>query len=162
MAHPPGPKDSDPAVGFSLGAGDVRCADEECSDSGTALGIEAHIGPKLRADLVLLGDVWYMGHASGNDVANQLLVTGNVQFWPVERFWLRAGAGFARAAVEHRGPVDVSKSAVVPALHAGLGVEVVSNPGFALDAQFLFGQGFHRDDELQQSNLQLGLGFNWY
>lgn len=160
-AHPPGPADSDPAVGVSFGGGTAGCgADSDCG--APALGLEGHLGPKLGASVALLGDVWFMGAMQGSTRANQVVIAGAIQAWPVERLWLRIGAGLGHATLERDALIPVEKSAAVPALLVGAGVEVYSDPGFALDLQLLYGQGFHRDEDLSLSTLQVGLGLNWY
>ncbi|MFO0749857.1 MAG: hypothetical protein U1F43_29930 [Myxococcota bacterium] len=164
LAHPPGPASESPAVGFSLGAGALDCDGSACVGGG-ALGGELHIGPKLRSDLILLGDGWLVSRDADRESLTQVFLTANIQWWPVERLWLRFGGGAAHADLERPAGVvggPDNKSTWEPALVAGLGVELVSDPEFALDLQLLYGRGFDDDPELRLQTITVALGFNWY
>lgn len=153
--------------GLDLGFGRLGCSDRYDNDCGGGGPIEAgglaiHGGAMLTPRLAVLGDLWAMAHTEDDWTVSQGILSADVRFWPVRRFWIEGGIGVARAAISYDGAVHVEgHSEIVPALVAALGVEVISTPGFGLDIQLRGGTGLY-DDDLRVYNLSLGVGASWY
>lgn len=149
--------------GGSLGAGHIECEGEGCDGVNGATGLELHVGTLLGPRLGVLADLWAMRHTEDRASFSQGMLTGALRFWPLQRLWIQGGVGLARASWEYDGDVvDLeSRTDTVPAVMAGVGVELVSMRDLAVDLSFRVGSGAY-DDDTKIRNASFALGVNWY
>jgi hypothetical protein len=153
--------------GVAIGAGHLGCSvdGDDCDGDGAseAAGISVHGGATVGPALAVIGELWLMGHTEDNVTTSQGILTADLRFWAAPGLWLQGGLGFARSAVRYDGDlVDTeSRSDTVPAVTAGLGLELISSATFGLDVQLKAGTGLYEDD-MRIYNLSLGVGANWY
>ena len=154
--------------GVGLGVGHIGCEDDEGNDCDggdiEAGGLSLRAGAMLGPGLALVGEAWAMRHDEDSAELTQAMLTAQVRGWLAPRLWLQGGLGVARTTVEYDygglGTI-VGESDVVPALAGSVGVEVLSDPGFALDLELKGGTGLYEDD-LRVYNASIGVGISFY
>jgi len=159
---PPPPARDGWNVGFGLGGGDLSCEGRGCDGVTEAGSFDVQVGSMLRPRLRVLGELWVMGHTEDNLTISQAILTGGLQYWIIERLWVRGGIGVASASARYDGAfVDLEdQTENVFAVAGGVGFEVVSRPTFAFDIQIRGGTGFY--DDVKARNAALVLGLTWY
>ncbi len=170
-AQPAGEADAPRAggtFGISLGAGHISCEDadgNDCSGSGDlpAGGVSLRGGVMLGARSSVSAELWAMRHSDDGGVITQGILAGVVRGWLVPRLWVQGGLGVARTSADFDLGLGTAhaETDVVPAAVVGVGVEVLSAPGFAIDIELKGGAGLYRDD-LRVFNASLGAGVSFY
>jgi hypothetical protein len=150
--------------GGGLGIGSISCEGADCGSVNSAGGLMLHLGAMVAPDVAILGDAWGMLRRDDSATFSQGMLMGAVRFWPVQRLWLGAGIGVARAEWKYDvGSVQFqSRTAWVPAGMLNLGVEVVSQRDFSLDVELRGGIGFYDQNDVQVRNVLLGVGINFF
>lgn len=155
--------------GIGVGVGHINCEDADGNDCdggdlSEAGGLSLRAGIMLAPGAALSAELWGLRHDEDHADVSQVMLTAQVRAWLVPRLWVQGGAGVARTTVEYDlgnfGTI-VEESDVVPALAAGVGLEVVSDRTFALDVELKGGTGLYEDD-LRVYNASLGLGVSFY
>ena len=149
--------------GGSLGLGHIECEGEGCDGVNGASGLELHVGTLLGPRLGVIADLWGMRHTEDNASFSQGMLTAAIRFWPVKRLWLQGGVGVARASWRYDSDVASfeTRTDTVPAVMAGVGVELVSTRDLAVDFSFRVGSGAY-DNDTKIRNASFALGVNWY
>lgn len=149
--------------GFGLGGGEISCGGPGCDGVTEAGSLDLQLGRMLRPRLRAVLDVWGMAHSEDDLKVNQTIVTAGIQYWIVNRLWVRGGLGTARAAFTYDGALGNTESddaQTVLGLAGGIGFEVMSRRSFALDVELRGGSGFYRD--IHAHNGAFTLGLTWY
>jgi len=162
--------------GVGLGGGAIEC--DACDTLGSVEG-GGHIGYMVGPRVAVLADSWLLSHEedygpdirlAGSDYSNQpsyggdqdsevlaYTLIGAAQVWPIERLWLRAGAGIGQTDVR-LGRVTTAGD-VHFAWGLGAGVELLHRTHFVLDLSGRFSSIDARGGE-QRWAIQVGA--NWY
>jgi hypothetical protein len=157
-------------VGFSLGFGSTFPCDV-CP----SLGGDIHIGAMAGRNVAVMADFNVVGGDEGplGEPGSLGVAAIAVQFWPVERFWLKGGVGVGNTFSfeedgdwgddwdddwnDEPGPDgDVTTGKRRWAAIAAAGFELVQKGPFAMDLQV---RGAFTDGN---QSVQVGIGFNWY
>jgi len=148
--------------GFGLGGGDISCEGETCDGVTEAGSLTIQGGMMLQPRLRVLGDIWVMGHKEDNFTLTHSIVTGGLQYWLLNRLWLRGGIGVASAKLKYDGIfVDVEdRTENVLGISGGIGFEAYSKKSFALDVELRGGTGFY--DDVKAHNAAFNVGVTWY
>ena len=145
-------------LGCTNGDGDP-CTNDGPSEAGTFF---AQAGGMLSPRMALVGHLAIAAHQDGDVTVSQTILAAAVRGWAMPRLWFEGGLGIAQARVDVDGEfVDLmSESDTVPAIIAGVGVELLSTETFALDVHLRAGTGLYRDDvSLYQASLGVGASF---
>ncbi|MEZ4365215.1 MAG: hypothetical protein R2939_02870 [Kofleriaceae bacterium] len=149
-----------------LGGGHLGCDNdgEDCSGDGPvqAGSFFGEVGAMVAPGLAVLGHLAVTAHRDDDVTVSQTMLAGALRAWLVPRLWVEGGLGVARAKVDVDGEVIdlMSESDTVPAVLAGVGVELISTDAFALDVNLRAGSGLYRDDvRLYQASLGVGASF---
>ncbi len=150
--------------GVDLNGGYLGCSTDDgddCDGDGAheAFGLDLRAGAMITPRLALMGELWGMAHKNDNVTVTQGIAAGVVRGWLFPRLWAEGGVGVARASAKLETGIGdfMTKTDYVPAAVAGVGVEVISTPGFALDVALKAGSGLYRDD-ISLYNVSLGVG----
>jgi hypothetical protein len=102
----------------------------------------------LTPSLAIIGQVSGVVHRDDDYELSQWVAAGGLRAWVAPRFWIEGGVGAARTKIDVMGDfLDISaESETVPAVAAGLGVEVLSSNKFALDVALRGANGFYEDE----------------
>jgi hypothetical protein len=124
--------------------------------------LSAQVGNMLRPRLRLVGDAWIMGHTEDRLTLTHAIVTAGLQYWIIDRLWLRGGVGLARASARYDGVfADIEdQTETVLGVAGAIGFEVYSRPAFAIDVELRAGTGFY--DQVRARNAALGAAITWY
>jgi hypothetical protein len=120
-----------PLVGFSVGLG--NSSPDLCLGCQTGLEIGAHVGVMLKWNLAVAAQGLFLSVAPNilsKSGGKQDGLLGTIQFWPTERFWLKAGAG--AGSVERHTP-DLSSRTVHPVGLGGIGLDFNPRSKFVVD-----------------------------
>jgi hypothetical protein len=154
--------------GVSVGGGHLGCTTEDGDDcDGDGMNgagyLALHAGFSLTPRVALMADLWGAGHTEDRLTVTQGILAAVVRVWPARSFWLQGGLGVARSSVTYDADIVEfeSRSDVVPAFVAGLGVELISNRDFALDLELRGGSGMYENDMLVYT-IAAGVGLSWY
>ncbi len=155
--------------GVALGAGHIGCTNadgDDCDGDGAneAGGIAVHAGWMVTPRLALIGKAWGMTHREDRLTINQGIVAAAARGWLLPRLWLEGGVGVARSTAEYdlgSGIDLMSESDTVPALIAGVGVEVLRGDRYALDLELQGGSGLYESD-IRVYNVAIGAGLSFY
>lgn len=157
------------AFGVGLTAGHLElavgaCPGGECQGITEAAGLNVQLGMFLTPKLAIEGELWGMGHMEEGLFVSQAIATVGPKLWLGDRFWIKGGAGVARAGFRYDTPVGDFDDATdyVFAASAATGFELISTDDFALDLQLRGGSGFFGTADTRIRNLAVGLGVNWY
>lgn len=131
-------------IGFSLGYGATFPCDV-CAD----LGGEFHVGAMANRRLAVLAEMSIVGGDEKSD-GGLMLATIGVQYWPHERFWLKAGVGIGDSLDETSDEERAWGTSVAA------GYQVARKGRFAFDVQ---ARGAFVKD---RRSAFVSLGFNWY
>lgn len=144
---------------------------EDCTNSG-AFGMDFRIGRMFTPKLQLLLDTH--GAAIGrSDVGTYGIETTSVvqgvvaisaQYWPAEKFWLKAGIGHGQAegvvtVIGVTGSVDLTAKDEGFGMIAATGYDFYEGRLLIIDASLMYA-GIHAETKYR-GNLLLGIGFNW-
>lgn len=153
--------------GASLGAGHLGCTidGDDCNDDATrpAVGAGLRAGFMLSPALALTGNLWGMVHRDDRLTVSQVLLTAQLRAWLLPTLWVEGGVGLARSRAE----VDLDivqvadESDTVPAIAAGVGLELMHTSTFGLDLQLKGGSGLY-DGDVNVYQVSLGVGVNFY
>lgn len=132
-------------IGFSLGFGAVYPCDT-CADFGG----DFHVGAMASRRLAILAELSAVGGEDHND--GLFLATIAAQYWPSERFWVKAGLGIGEPLEKEFDEANDRRWGGI----AAAGYEVARMGRFAFDLEVR--GGFVRN----RRSLALNLGFNWY
>lgn len=164
--------------GWMVGIGPVggQPLNSNCTDcsSSPAFGMEMRIGRMLTPRVALMLDTHAVAvgrsDVAASGVATTSVVQGvaaaAVQWWPVDRFWLKGGIGHGEAQGTvtaigvYGGSVDLIAKETGFGMIAATGYELYQGTSFRLDASLRYA-GIHTDVKYR-GNLLLGLGFGWY
>lgn len=149
-------------VGFGVGGGHISCEGDGCEDVTEAGSLDLHVGYMLRPRLRAFGEIWAMAHKEDDVTISHTIVTGGLQYWILNRLWVKGGIGFANARFVYDGvfaDVDTQTENVL-AVAGAIGFEVLSRRTFAIDVALRGGTGFY--DEIQAHNAALTADFTWY
>ncbi len=148
-------------IGFSLGFGSTFPCDECPSLAGSF-----SIGAMASSNVAIVADFGVVGGEDRDFGEPGSLAVGAlaVQFWPTDRFWLKAGVGvgntFSVDWDEHdwddHWDSDVDTGKRRWAGIAAAGFEVVQKSVFTMDIQV---RGFFIEGN---QSVAVGIGFNWY
>lgn len=148
--------------GVGLGGGDISCEGGACDGVTEAASLSLQVGNMVRPRLRVVGDIWVMIHSEDNFTLTHSIVTGGVQFWVINRLWLRGGIGLAQARARYDGLlVDVEdQTESVLGVSGAIGFEVYSKRTLAIDIEARGGTGFY--DDVRARNASLGAAITWY
>jgi hypothetical protein len=149
--------------GAGLGGGEISCGGPGCDGVTEAGSLDLQVGRMLRPRLRAVLDIWGMAHHEEDLSVNQSLVTIGLQYWVMNRLWLRGGLGTARAAFTYDGMLgDTAEddAQTVFGLAGGIGFEILSRRTFALDLEIRGGTGFY--DDIRAHNGAFTIGVTWY
>jgi hypothetical protein len=149
--------------GFGVGGGDISCGGPGCDGVTEAGSLDLEVGRMLRPRLRAVLDIWIMAHREDDLAVNQTIATAGLQYWIVNRLWLRGGIGTARAAFTYQGTLGDTAdddAQTVLGLAGGIGVEVLSRRTFALDVELRGGTGFY--DDIRAHNAAFDVAVTWY
>jgi hypothetical protein len=151
-------------IGVGLGVGHLECGGAGCDGVTEAAGADVHLGAMLTPRLAIVAELWAMGHRADRVDITHTLATLGAQVWLLPRLWVRAGAGVAHADFGFGGALaDVpDRTETVPGAVAGVGLELVTSRGFALDLQLRGGSGLYDDGDTRVHDVALSLGMSWY
>jgi hypothetical protein len=150
-------------VGVGLGGGVISASN--CGACGGGLAGELHIGGMINPQLALMADLWFLEHqyddlAGGSNTLTNSMFTAALQYWAMDKLWLKGGLGGARITLSDAvGNSYGSSEGALGVLLAG-GFEVVQAGSFALDLQLRFGYGAYSGGGA--SNFAFLVGANWY
>lgn len=148
--------------GVGVGGGEISCSGPGCDDVTEAGSLNLQVGKMLRPRLRAVADLWGMAHSEEDFTVNQTLLTAGIQFWIINRLWLRGGVGIATAGFTYDGNLgsteDERHSTI--GLAGGIGFEVLSRRTFALDVELRGGTGFY--DDKRAHNGAFNIGLTWY
>lgn len=145
------------ALGF--GQNDATDCGPEC---GGAIAFEFHIGGMVTPQLALVGDFWFNDHPIANSDASMVhsIYTFAIQYWPIDKLWLKGGIGGGNVDITSNSAGDISGENGLAIMGAG-GVEIVQAGNFALDLQLRVGHGFYSQGG-DVTSWAIMLGTNWY
>jgi hypothetical protein len=155
------------ALGATIDGGHIGCqtkSGDDCGDGAHAAGgFSVHAGMMVTPRLAILGEAWGMAHTQDSLTTTQTLATANLRVWLAPRLWLQGGFGVARSKLSFdNGPLMASvTSSTVPAVSAGIGLELVHSPAFGLDLELRGGSGLYEDD-VRIYNAALGVGVTFF
>jgi hypothetical protein len=147
-------------IGFSVGGGSMSCGGCQ-SKAGPAVSFQ--IGSMVTDKLAVMLDATGMA-ISESDIDFGDVTTSNgvstiaLQYWVVDRFWIKGGVGIGTTRVSFSGGDAASDSGL--GLMGAAGYELVQKGKFALDLQGRFATTKHSDGHINQ--LTVSVGFNWY
>lgn len=150
-------------VGVGLGGGEISCGGPGCDGVTEAGSLDLQVGRMLRPRLRAVLDIWGMAHSEDELKVNQTIITAGLQYWIVNRLWVRGGLGTARAAFTYDGMLgdtETDDAQTVFGLAGGIGVELMSRRTFALDVELRGGTGFY--DDIRAHNGAFAIGLTWY
>lgn len=140
-------------LSVGIGAGRMGCTTDDgddCDGDGSirAAGLIGEAGLMLTPSLAIIGQVSGVVHRDDDYELSQWVAAGGLRAWVAPRFWIEGGVGAARTKIDVMGDfLDISaESETVPAVAAGLGVEVLSSNKFALDVALRGANGFYEDE----------------
>ena len=148
--------------GVGLGGGEISCSGPGCDDVTEAGSLHLQVGRMLRPRLRAVLDIWGMAHKEEDLTVHQSIATAGLQYWIINRLWLRGGLGFARAGFEYDGELGDSEdeTQTVIGVAGGIGFELLSRRTYALDLELRGGTGFY--DSIRAHNAAFSLSFTWY
>src|SRR5262249_17306508 len=85
----------------AVGGGNLSCDGPGCDHVTGAGSLDVAVGTMVRPRLRLLGEIWAMGHTEDDFTVTQTLVTGDLQYWILDRLWVTGGIGAAHAAFNY-------------------------------------------------------------
>jgi len=149
-------------LGFGLGGGEISCSGPGCEDVTEAGSLDLQVGTMLRPRLRALLDLWGMAHSEEDFKVHQTILTAGIQYWIIDRLWLRGGVGLANAGFTYGGELDDTEdeSHSTIGLAGGIGFEILSRRTFALDVELRGGTGFYNDKRAHNGAFNIGL--TWY
>ena len=163
-----GPPRYGTTFGFGLGVGHLACEDADGNDCGgpgnlPAGGLSVRVGQLIGPGSEVSGELWGMTHSEDAGSVSQVILAGQFRGWVVPRLWLQGGLGIARSSSEYNTGVGTiySESDIVPAAVVGVGTEIVSDPGFAVDLELKAGAGLYQDN-ICIFNVSMGVGVSFY
>ena len=151
-------------LGLGAGLGHLECTGTFCDGVTGASGLDLQAGLMITPRLAMYGDLWAMVHMQDRLTVSQSMATFGLRIWFVERLWLQAGLGVARASYNYDADVVefMDSTNFVPASAAAVGVEILTGRRFALNVQLRAGTGYFRDGDTEVDSVSLGLGANWF
>jgi hypothetical protein len=122
----------------------------------------------FRPGIGINGQVWAMGHKRDGWTIAQVISTVGVELRPVPILSIQIGVGHAHASLstDRIGGLTVSSDDAF-AVFAGVGLDVVRAPHWAIDIHAKYGQGFYGDEDddgeadVTARNAGLGAGFTY-
>jgi hypothetical protein len=151
-------------------AGNLSCESPngECDEFMEAGGIDVGATYMLRPGIGINGQVWAMGHTRDGWTISQVISTVGVELRPVPILSIQLGVGHAHASLstDRIGGLTVSSDDAF-AVMAGIGLDIVRAPHWAIDIHAKYGQGFYGDEnddgeaDVTARNAGLGAGFTY-
>jgi len=135
-----------------------------CDEIYYGPGLHFNIGWQLTPNLGIFLDGGGLGvdpDTDGQATLVQAVVAVGVQYWIQQPIWLKAGIGSAQLSIYSDFLEDETET--VFGLLLAAGYEIVSQPGFSVDAEFRIATGFYDEvDGSSVTNFGVQFSVNWH